>query len=149
MSAKAFVHWLQENGFSPVCVLMWPCSSQGLEKDFPQKGHLQPWTGVWDRMCIARAAGELHSFMQWLHVCGASSCTCGELKLSIMRICGSNMCLFSGVRLIVRSSGSDWISLVGEGVRAGDLEVEEEEERLLGEDGLGETDDSLVAKPGL
>ena len=59
------------------------------------------------------------------------------------------MCLFSGVRLIVRSSGSDWISLVGEGVRAGDLEVEEEEERLLGEDGLGETDDSLVAKPGL
>ena len=34
-------------------------------------------------------------------------------------------------------------------MRAGDLEVEEEEERLLGEDGLGETDDSRVAKPGL
>ena len=150
MSAKALVHWLQENGFSPVCVLMWPCSSHGLEKDLPQKGHLQPWTGAWDRMCMARAAGELHSFMQWLQVCGASNCNwCGELKLSIILIWGIKMCLLSGVRLVVRSSGSDWISLEGEGVRAGDLEVEEEEERLLGEDGLGETDDSRVAKPGL
>lgn len=148
MSANALVHWLQENGFSPVWVLMWPCNSQGLEKDLPQNGHLQPWTGAWDRMCIAKAAGELHSFMQWLHVCGASSCTCGELKLSIIRIWGIR-CLLSGVRLVVRSKGSDWISLVGEGVRAGDLEVEEEEERLLGEDGLGETEESRVAKPGL
>ena len=51
---------------------------------------------------------------------------------------------------MVRSRGSDWTSLeMGEGVRAGDLEVDEEEERLLGEEGLGETEESLVAKPGL
>ena len=153
LSAKALLHWLHWNGFSPVWVLMWPWSSHGLEKFLPQKGQRQPaLVGTWDLMCTAREAAQLNSFMQWLQVWGASGWDCcGELKLSIMRIWGVAYFVSEELLLpVVRSRGSDWTSLeMGEGVRAGDLEVDEEEERLLGEEGLGETEESLVAKPGL
>lgn len=65
LSAKLFAQILQENGFSPVCVRICPWSSQGREKDFPQKGHSQP--APWVRMCIARAAGLLYSRAQFAH----------------------------------------------------------------------------------
>ena len=63
LSAKALLQRLHVKGFSPVWVLMCPCSSQGRENDLPQKGHLQP--AVWVRMCMFRAAGLLYSLSQW------------------------------------------------------------------------------------
>jgi hypothetical protein len=65
LSAKVLEQWVQEKGFSPEWVLMWPCSSQGREKDFPHSGHLQG--SVWVRMCIFRADWELYIFMQCGH----------------------------------------------------------------------------------
>lgn len=55
LSAKAFTHpsKLHLNGFSPVCVRMWPWRSQGREKDLPQCGHWHDWLCV--RTCIEKA----------------------------------------------------------------------------------------------
>lgn len=53
LSAKAFPQTVHLKGFSPVCVLMCPCSSQGREKHLPQKWHLHPWLCV--RTCIEYA----------------------------------------------------------------------------------------------
>ena len=57
LSAKVRAQWVQANGFSPVCVLMWPCNSHGREKDLPQSGHLQGRVCV--RMCIFKADREV------------------------------------------------------------------------------------------
>ncbi len=65
-SAKARLQCGHENGFSPVCVRMWPCSSHGLENALPHCMHLQG--NVCVRMCIFSAPSELYSFSQYLHL---------------------------------------------------------------------------------
>lgn len=50
--------------FSPVCVRMWPRSSHGLEKAFPQVVHTQG--RVCERMCIFRAPRLVYSLGQCL-----------------------------------------------------------------------------------
>ncbi len=65
LSAKVLAQWVQEKGFSPEWVLMWPCRSHGREKDFPHSGHLQG--NVWVLMCIFRADWELYTLRQWGH----------------------------------------------------------------------------------
>lgn len=77
-SANARLQWGHENGFSPVCVLMCPCSSQGLEKAFPHI--LQTHGSVCVLMCIFRAPRLTYSFSQYLQLndfrlC-ASQCSC-------------------------------------------------------------------------
>ena len=51
---------------SPVWVRTWPCSSQGLEKAFPQV--LQTQGSVWLRMCILRAPRLIYSLLQYLQL---------------------------------------------------------------------------------
>lgn len=63
-SAKARLQWGQENGRSPVCVRMWPRSSHGLEKAFPQVVHTHG--RVCERMCIFRAPRLVYSLGQCL-----------------------------------------------------------------------------------
>lgn len=51
---------------SPVWVRTWPCSSQGLEKAFPQVAQTQG--SVWLRMCILRAPRLRYSLLQYLQL---------------------------------------------------------------------------------
>lgn len=53
-------------GHSPVWVRTWPCSSQGLEKAFPQVPQTQG--SVWLRMCILRAPRLTYSLLQYLQL---------------------------------------------------------------------------------
>ena len=53
-------------GHSPVWVRTWPCSSQGLEKAFPQVPQTQG--SVWLRMCILRAPRLRYSLLQYLQL---------------------------------------------------------------------------------
>ena len=55
-SAKARSQLGHLYGFSPVCVRMWPCSSHGRLKAFPQMVHLHGRVCV--RMCIFNAPRE-------------------------------------------------------------------------------------------
>lgn len=56
----------QPAGYSPVWVRTWPCSSQGLEKAFPQVPHTQG--SVWLLMCILRAPRLTYSLLQYLQL---------------------------------------------------------------------------------
>ena len=47
-------------------VRTWPCSSQGLEKAFPQVPQTQG--SVWLRMCILRAPRLRYSLLQYLQL---------------------------------------------------------------------------------
>lgn len=47
-------------------VRTWPCSSQGLEKAFPQVAQTQG--SVWLRMCIFRAPRLRYSLLQYLQL---------------------------------------------------------------------------------
>ena len=49
-----------------MCVRTWPCSSQGLEKAFPQVPQTQG--SVWLRMCILRAPRLRYSLLQYLQL---------------------------------------------------------------------------------
>lgn len=52
-SANARWQCWQLNGFSPVCVLIWPCNSHGRLKALPQISHLHGSVCV--RICIFKA----------------------------------------------------------------------------------------------
>lgn len=81
-SAKARLQCWQENGRSPVCVRMWPRSSQGLEKAFPQVGQTQG--SVCERMCIFRAPRLVYSLGQCLQKkAGLAAVTGATLSSSV------------------------------------------------------------------
>ena len=80
---------------------MCPCSSQGLEKDLPQKGHLQP--AVWVLMCMLRAAGLLYSLLQTPHVLAGPESPLTGLAWTV-RSRGS---LCSAGQLLVGGEGED------------------------------------------
>ena len=63
LSANALWHWSHWKGFSPVCVLIWPCKSQGRLNDFPHSLH---WQGsVCVRTCILRAPIVVYFLSQY------------------------------------------------------------------------------------
>uniref|UniRef100_A0A182UJA0 Uncharacterized protein n=1 Tax=Anopheles melas TaxID=34690 RepID=A0A182UJA0_9DIPT len=64
-SANAREHSLHTNGFSPVCVRMWPCSSHGRENALSQCVHLHGSVCV--RMCILSAPSVLYGLSHSLH----------------------------------------------------------------------------------
>lgn len=64
LSANARLQCWQENGFSPVCVRMWPWSSHGRLNALPHS--LQMHGKVCVRMCILSAPSVLYALSQYL-----------------------------------------------------------------------------------
>ncbi|TNN80813.1 hypothetical protein EYF80_008818 [Liparis tanakae] len=64
-SAKAFPHWAQPKGFSPVCERMWPCKSQGRLNAFPHTSHLCLRSCV--SRCMAMAGMDTYTLLQVGH----------------------------------------------------------------------------------
>ena len=65
-SANALLQCGQEKGFSPVCVRICPCSSQGRENALPHNLHLHGSVCV--RMCILSAPSDTYTFSQYLQL---------------------------------------------------------------------------------
>lgn len=63
LSANAREHLLQVKGFSPVWVLIWPCSSHWRENDLSQTGHLHGKVCVFT--CIFKAPIDLYALPQY------------------------------------------------------------------------------------
>lgn len=63
-SANARLQCGHEKGFSPVCVRIWPCNSQGRLNALPHNLHIHGSVCV--RICILRAPSVLYAFSQYL-----------------------------------------------------------------------------------
>lgn len=72
-SANARLQCWHENGFSPVCVRMWPCNSHGRLNALPHSLHKHGRVCV--RMCILSAPSVLYALSQYLqqNVLGAAA----------------------------------------------------------------------------
>ena len=137
---------------------MWPCSSQGREKDLPQKGHLQP--AVWVLMCMLKAAGLLYSLLHTVQLwpgpalSGAAIIRLSWVTASCFTLTATDRSMGSLCSVMVLA-GDQRLGLVCELLEELDelLEGEAGEER--GREGeelslvRGDTDPDLVWKAGL
>ena len=149
MSAKLLLHWLQLYGFSPVWVLMWPWSSQGREKDLPQKGHLQP--AVWVLMCMFRAAGLLYSLLHTVQLWAGPDVSGAPMVITLAGVIGSIFTLAAmdrsrGSLCSAALAGDQKPGLVCEVVGEGEDRYDEGEELSAVR---GDTEPDLVWKAGL